>query len=167
MDPHFIKCFMVSIQNVFSTMMQLQVSLKEPKLKTRDAQLADVSGIIGLSGDVRGNVVLAFPKTTAERVVTLFCGVKLEAGDPDFADAIGELVNMVSGNAKAMFKDRKCSISCPNVVVGGAHSFSSPSDTTTVVIPCETDCGPLTLEISIHKPDAKTETTQASQAAKA
>jgi Holliday junction resolvasome RuvABC endonuclease subunit len=48
-------------------------------------------------------VVLAFPTETAERVVSLFCGQQLAAGTPDFADAIGELVNMVSGGAKAVY----------------------------------------------------------------
>jgi chemotaxis protein CheX len=159
MDPHYIKCFVQSVQNVFSTMLQLPVAVREPKVKTPGGPQNDVSGIIGLSGDVVGTVVLAFPNETAERVVALFCGQKLEVGTPDFGDAVGELVNMVSGGAKALFKDRKCSISCPSVVVGGHHSVSVPSDTITIVIPCDTDCGPLTLEVSIRKLEPATTTT--------
>ena len=78
MDPHYIKCFVQSVQNVFSTMLQLPVAVREPKVKTPGGPQNDVSGIIGLSGDVVGTVVLAFPNETAERVVALFCGQKLE-----------------------------------------------------------------------------------------
>jgi CheY-specific phosphatase CheX len=77
----------------------------------------DVSGVIGMSGDVTGSVVLSFPQATAENLVALFGGSKADMGSPEFADAIGELVNMVAGGAKAMFKNRKCAISTPSVIV--------------------------------------------------
>lgn len=150
MDPAYIKPFIASIQNVFSTMMQLPVSIGEPYVKTTDEGNQDVSGIIGMSGDVSGSVVLSFPQKTAENVVALLTGQKMELGTPDFADAVGELVNMVSGGAKAMFKDKKASISCPSVVVGAGHRVARQSDVACIVIPCTTDCGPLAIEIAIR-----------------
>jgi chemotaxis protein CheX len=149
MDPNFIKPFVGSIQNVFSTMMQLQVTVGEPYIKKSDNPQADVSGIIGMSGDVVGTIVLSFSQSSAENIVQLFSGQKLALGTPDFADAIGELVNMISGGAKALFKGQKASISCPSVIVGAAHRVARQSDVPCVVIPCETDCGRLHLEIAI------------------
>ena len=73
MDPNYIKPFITSIQNVFSTMLQLPVSIGEPTIKSGQ-QPFDVSGIIGMSGDVIGSVVLSLPRDCAERVVALFCG---------------------------------------------------------------------------------------------
>jgi chemotaxis protein CheX len=151
MDPNFIKPFIASIQNVFSTMLQLPVTVNTPALKTSPGMTYDVSGIIGLSGDVVGSVVLSFPKATAERVVALFCGSPLQISSPDFADAIGELVNMVSGGAKAGFTGRKVSISTPSVVIGPGHSVAKQTDAPTVVIPCVTDCGELAIEITIQE----------------
>lgn len=162
MDASHIKPFVASIQNVFSTMLQLQVTIKEPHLKTPQGPTSDVSGIIGMSGDVLGSVVLSFPTATAENVVALFCGQRLTSGTPDFADAIGELVNMVTGGAKAMFKDRRISISCPTVVLGPSHVLARQSDVPTVVIPCATDCGDLNIEISIKDAKASTATDSAS-----
>jgi chemotaxis protein CheX len=153
MDANYIKPFVASIQNVFSTMMQLQVVVREPFLKTDNNPNHDVSGVIGMSGDVKGSVILSFPQQTAENVVALFSGSKFSMGSPDFADAIGELVNMVTGGAKAMFKDRKCSISCPSVIVGKDHTVARQSDIPCVVIPCSTDCGDLFIEIAV-KPAA-------------
>ena len=60
-----------------------------------------------------------------------------------------ELVNMISGNAKAEFQLKSVSISCPTVVVGAHHRVSPPPGAACVSIPCATDCGQVSLEISI------------------
>lgn len=149
MDPSYIKPFIASIQNVFTTMLQLPVTIKEPFIKTGSGTSYDVSGIIGMSGEVVGSVVLSFPQQTAQRVVALFCGSDLSNSPTDFADAVGELVNMVSGGAKAGFAGKKVSISCPSVVVGPSHIVARQTDAPTIVIPCGTDCGDLAIEVTI------------------
>ncbi len=159
MDAGYITPFVKSIQNVFSTMLQLPVTVNDPAIKTGNSPSHDVSGIIGMSGDVTGSVVLSFKMETADAVVALFCGERLERDSADFADAIGELVNMVCGGAKAMFNDKKrVSISCPSVIVGSDHGVSLPSDIPCVLIPCTTDCGEFVIEVAIR------ETTPSSEA---
>jgi len=150
MDPQFITPFISSIQNVFSTMLQLPVTVNPPAIKKDRKATYDVSGIIGMSGDVSGSVILSFSKETSAKLVTVFCGAELEPDNPDFTDAVGELVNMVAGNAKGMFKDRDVSISCPSVVIGTAHTVAVTQDVPMVVIPCSTECGELTIEIAIQ-----------------
>lgn len=149
MDPNYIKPFIASIQNVFSTMMQLEVQTLAPFLRQDNNPDLDVSGVIGMSGDVTGSVVLSFPQGTAENLVALFSGQKADMGSPEFADAIGELVNMVAGGAKAMFKNRKCSISTPSVIVGKNHRIAQQSDVPCIVIPCNTNCGAVHILIAI------------------
>ena len=72
---------------------------------------------------------------------------------------------MVSGGAKALFKDRKVSISCPSVVIGPSHVVAGHSDLPSIVIPCTTDCGELAIEITIQDktstPNAQTGATAA------
>lgn len=148
-NPIYIKAFVSSIQNVFATMLKLPVQVKEPALKSAPNVAYEVSGIIGMSGDVTGSVVLSFPKATAQRVVSILAGQNVDPASPDFADAVGELVNMVSGGAKAMFTGKKVSISCPSVVLG-QHVVAKPSSVPTIVIPCGTDCGELAIEITIQ-----------------
>ena len=121
MDSSYILPFVNSIQNVFETMIQLPVTVEKPVLKEAGAPNYDISGIIGMSGDVEGSVVLSFPTTTAERVISLFTGMELVYTHEDFPDAIGELVNMISGGAKAKFAGKQVSITCPSVVIGSDH----------------------------------------------
>ena len=165
LDPAYITPFIKSVQNAFSMMLQLEVGVSEPQIKTGTAATFDVSGIIGLSGDVAGSVVLSFPTETAERVVALFTGESITSEDEDFSDAIGELVNMISGNAKADFTGREVSISTPSVVLGADHHIARPKDIPCVVIPCTTDCGDFVIEISIQDYAANKEMNSASNTA--
>lgn len=151
MDPVFIKAFVGSIQNVFATMLQLPVTIDPPRVKDSPAGTYDISGIIGISGDVVGSVVLSFPRETACRVVALFTGSEIDPGHPDFADAIGELVNMISGGAKANFGGARTSISCPSVISGPGHVVATAKDTPCIAFPCRTDCGELLVEVAIKR----------------
>ena len=151
MDSAYIMPFVTSIQNVFEMMLQLPVTVGDPQLKRTSDPSYDVSGIIGMSGDVEGTVVLSFPTTTAERVVSLFTGEELSSTHEDFPDAVGELVNMISGGAKAQFTGKNVSISCPSVVVGSDHIVFGRKDVVCVQILCSSDCGDFAVEVSFRK----------------
>jgi chemotaxis protein CheX len=109
----------------------------------------EVSGIIGMSGDMQGMVVLSFPTSTARNVIRAFTGMDMDPASPDFADAVGELVNMISGAAKAKFEGRNVSISCPSVVIGKGHKVQQPSDAVCITIPFECAGGPFSVEVAI------------------
>lgn len=158
MDASYITPFMTSIQNVFSTMFQLPVEIGEPRIKTESKTTHDVSGIIGVSGEMVGTIVLSMPSDAAESIVALFTGMEMKADSEDFADAVGELINMISGNAKAEFQRKSVSISVPSVVIGAGHRVASTSGTPCVMIPCNTDCGEVVLEVSLREAE---ETVQA------
>lgn len=150
MDPALITPFIKSVQNVFATMLQLPVEVEDPKIKDGSSSTYDVSAIIGMSGDCVGSVVLSFELESALRIVALFTGSEIQSDSPDFADAVGELVNMISGGAKANFVGRKASISTPSVVLGARHVVSAQKDKPVIILPCVTDCGRFAIEVSIQ-----------------
>ncbi len=156
MDQSYILPFIKSVQNVFETMLQLPVEIGQPEIRKSAGPAHDVSGIIGMSGDVEGTVVLSFPTATAERAISLFTGMALEHTHEDFAAAVGELVNMVSGGAKAQFTGKKVSISCPSVIVGSGHQVFNRSDIVSILIPCTSDVGTFCVEVAMQVEAAKT-----------
>lgn len=160
MDASMITPFINSIQNVFSTMFQLPVEVGEPRIKADRKASHDVSGIIGVSGEMTGTIVLSMPQDAASAIVTLFTGMEVATDCPDFADAIGELVNMISGGAKAEFQRKGVSISCPSVVIGADHIIAIQSGTPCVLIPCTTDCGEVVLEVALREAEVE-QTTDA------
>lgn len=150
MDATHITAFVNAAQGVFQTMLQLPVEIGTPQYKQSEQSGYDVSGIIGMSGGVEGAVILSFPTTTAERVVSLFTGETISCEHEDFADAVGELVNMISGSAKAQFDGEPVNISCPSVVMGHDHIVIGRKDAVRIVIPCSSDCGQFALEVAIR-----------------
>ncbi len=147
-DPKLIIPFVNSVRQVFSTMVGVPVTVDRPSIKSSPGAMYDVSSIIGFSGDVVGSVVVSYQEAAALKLVEAFAGTALELLSPDFADAVGELANMIAGSAK---KDLgvNASITIPNVVVGPAHSIARLKDVPCLVIPCKTPVGDFAVEISI------------------
>ena len=65
----------------------------------------------------------------------------------DTRDAVGEITNMISGQARATLSEMGLPLqgSTPSIVFGANHSLSFPGQVTTVAIPFETDYGAFTL----------------------
>ncbi len=151
MNPEVCQPFVGSLENVLKTMLQLNVTASTPREVTGDHAPQDVSGIISFSGDLVGSFVLGFPMATARRIVGVFVGSELDPTGADFADAIGELANMVAGNAKAKFSGRKISISCPSVIVGSGHSVHGGREFGRAMVTCECECGEFVIEVSARQ----------------
>ena len=166
MDMAYIDSFITSTSKVFETMLNLPVEAGAPGIKMPGTPTHDVSAIIGLSGDMEGAAILSFPSASAQRIVSLFTGEPLETSHPDFADAIGELVNMIAGGAKALFKGQKVTITCPSVVIGSEHIVHGRKDVTCVVIPCMCDCGEFAVQV-VLRPAAQADENPAPLAASA
>lgn len=151
MDVVFINAFVKAVGNVFMTMLKTEVMVKSPILKTSDEPKYDVSGIISVSGDMIGLVVLNFPQSVAEKIAQQFLGMPTTAGSEDFNDAIGELANMISGNAKASFTGKRCQIGCPSVIIGKGHKvYVQQPEVKAIELPCTCSFGDFVVEISLQ-----------------
>ena len=150
MDVRYINPFIRSIENLFTTMVGLDVQFGKPCLSTDRRDRPDVSGVIGFSGDAVGSVALCFSKAVARRMASAFSGLGQQAENPDFADAIGELANIVAGGAKAEFEDLNIEVSLPLVVIGDDHEVCPLIAYPRLVVPCVTALGPFTVSVSMQ-----------------
>ncbi len=169
MDVRYINPFIVSIKQVFSTMADVEVQVLKPRMKTDGSEAVGVSGVIGFSGDAAGACLLCFPTDVACKLASAFAGEEMSESHPDFADAIGELANMVAGGAKAGFDGLTVAISLPSVVIGNPHEVTVtgvPSNMPRLIIPCETELGQFHVEVAmvITKPADQEKTNAASAA---
>lgn len=161
MDVRHINAFLEATKAVFETMVRLPVTFEKPQLGMGKANY-DVSGVIGLSGDVVGSVIVGFSKESATPIASALAGCPLEVGTSDFADAIGELSNMIAGGAKAKFEGQAVSIGCPSVVVAPAHQISSPSGSARICIFCNTSVGRFVIDVTIQSSTKAADSTSAS-----
>jgi len=149
-NPTLVKAFIKSTQNVISTMMGVESKIGKPELKKNSSPSYDVSGIVGFTGDINGSVVVSFHEETAVGLVEAFCCEKLDVRSDDFADAIGELCNMIAGNAKKNF-GLNAGIGIPSVIVGTDHSVARLRDVPCILIPCSCEIGKFAVEINIKQ----------------
>lgn len=167
MDVRYINAFVKSIRNTFETMCALSVTTGKPELKTGIDPYSDVTGVIGFSGDAAGSVVLHFRFEAASRIASRFAGVEITPQHPDFADAVGELANMVAGGAKAHFEGLNISISLPSVIVGEKHNVSASKSAPRLIVPCTTEVGVFHVEVGMVLKKAPAKFTPAAAGASA
>lgn len=144
-----INCFIASVKNVFTTMLETDVTVSKPRLGTDGKSIHDVRGIIALSGDVAGSVILSFPSRTAARAVEAFAGMRFEQDTDEFSDAIGELANMVAGNAKKDFDGLDIHISVPTVIIGQGHQLGRNPLGPWIILECNSRLGMFELEVCV------------------
>jgi chemotaxis protein CheX len=131
-------------------MIDIPFKLGKPSLKKDRLPTHEISAIIDLSGNITGCVVINMNKKIAFEMVSALIGDEVTELDDDCTDAIGEIANMVAGNAKTDFPGSDNSISVPSVIVG-QHKVSYPTGLPIISIPCETNNGQFVIEVALKK----------------
>ena len=147
-DVALAKPFVQATINVLSSMTGLSPVPCKPYVKKTDKAQGDVSAIVGITGCKSGAVALSFSQSCAIALVKGMLGDAIEDIIADTRDAVGEITNMISGQARATLSEMGLPLqgSTPSIVFGANHSLSFPGQVTTVAIPFETDYGAFTLE---------------------
>lgn len=149
MKVEYINPFLKSLLNTFQTMLNCPVHRGDITLGSHDGPRHEVSGVIGLSGQAVGTVVLSLSKDVALKAASTLLMCEATELDADVIDAVGELTNVVAGGAKAQLEEYHLSLSLPTVITGKGHDVRFPSNVTPISIPFETPWGPLTLDVGL------------------
>lgn len=116
MNAAYIRPVVMAVQNVFDTMIQIPVIHSKPFFKKDKRPTTDVIGMVTLSGAVSGFICLGLSIKLAFLLASKLLDYQIAEANPDYVDAIGEITNMIAGNAKSEFPDEGVSISVPKVV---------------------------------------------------
>ncbi len=148
MKAVYINPFINAVINLFHTMVGLTVNVGSPELKSDAKPHHDVCGVIDVTGEVQGRVVVSMPETMATVLASELLGDPIEQLDEDCIDAVGEIANMIAGNAKTDFPEGGNTISVPQVVIGRGN-VTYPASTPVISIPCQTDQGALSIDVAL------------------
>ena len=148
--PEQSQHFVAAVESLFATMLDMPVTCSDPRIKGTDEAWLDITGTIGIAGAVSGTMALSFDRPTAEAVVAAFVGMAMDFDEEDFGDAIGELANIVAGNAKATLNScGTLSITCPSVTRGPCVTRVVREGVQAVMIDCDCPLGIFRLELSL------------------
>jgi chemotaxis protein CheX len=133
----YLTPFITNTCNVLQTMASVEVEFKEVYFSNAIRIFGDVSGIMGLSGQAEGTLVVTFYWSLAKMIIAKMMGTEEGKIDAELIhDGVSEIVNMISGSAKREFvgKPYHFEISLPSVVVGPGHQIGHFQDTSVAVL---------------------------------
>jgi chemotaxis protein CheX len=116
----YIESFVEVCTNVFQELAGIELASGSPFFigaNTPGHEKWDISGVIGLSGDAWGAVAVSFKTDLAILLTDKLTGTQHTSLDGDVTDAVGELVNIIAGNAKEKLESSyNLVISLPSIV---------------------------------------------------
>lgn len=140
-------------QEIFSSMVMLDVSPGEA-FKRVDSKLENsISGIIGLAGTIKGMMAIHLPNDAALAITTAFLGMEVEEIDEDVCDAIGELANMLGGSMKTVLDPAgsEVQLSMPSAIHGEEYAVDCLADSESVTVPFTFDGQTFMVELQISQ----------------
>jgi chemotaxis protein CheX len=146
----FINPFLAASVNLFKEYLGIAVTNQNPVLLKDPQSLHEVSGIIGLAGETTGAVVLSFPRETAIAIVGRLSSKTYKALSNEVLDGVGELVNIIAGNAKKDLEEFRIVISLPGVIVGSSYRIHWPEGIPVIGIPFSSDLGEFSVNVSLR-----------------
>ena len=125
----YIQPFVQVTSTVFKNMLDCDLKPDRVYFVGKEAFLDwDISGIIALTGEVKGLVAISMKNATALKITAQLTGTN-DCSNSDIIDAVGELVNIIAGNVKKNLEDMfRIIISLPKVISGKAHMVVIPDD---------------------------------------
>lgn len=149
MDVKYINPFLEGTIEVLKTMAFIEPRPGRPYLKTGNNAQGDITGIIGLTGEVKGSLALTFTEKCILKIVSNMLGEDLKKIDHEIKDAVGEITNMVSGVARKKLEamDLQVLAAIPTVVAGKGHSVLHVMGGPSLIIPFETDWGGFVVDV--------------------
>jgi len=125
--------------------------VKRGKLSIREnlAATTDVTTLVGLSDDVRGNVIYCMSEDTAKNIASvMMMGMPVEQFDEIAQSAISELANMVTANASTKYSSQGLFVNvCPPSLITGENVTVMVSQVKTLSVEVLTEAG--TVEVNV------------------
>ena len=145
--------FAEATEYVLRTMAFVEAKPLPVETRTGNDLRGDVSGIIGLtSGERKLSLAITFSKKAALKVYSSMLGEELGEITSEVGDAVGEITNIICGQARKSTSERGLTFeaSIPMVVIGENQRLHTMGATSSVV-PFVIDGDMFYVEISVEK----------------
>ncbi|HAO21046.1 MAG: chemotaxis protein CheX [Desulfobacteraceae bacterium IS3] len=154
MNLKYIEPFIAATIHVLETMAFTQATAGDAYLKDDQTAMGDVSGIIGMTGkESSGTLSVSFTKNSILAIVSNMFGDEITELNNEIKDAVGEITNMISGQARQKLEEMGKSLDAaiPTVITGINHSIKHITTYPIIAVPFSTDNGDFTIEICLEE----------------
>ena len=152
MDINLAKPFVKATIDVLSTMAMITPEAGKPYVKSDNHAQGDVSGVIGITGEKNGTISVTFSKNCAVAIVKGMLGDDVDDIVSDVRDAVGEITNMISGQARRGLSEMGYVFqgATPTVIMGNGHTISHVTGGPIMAVPFSTEHGEFIVEVSFQ-----------------
>lgn len=150
MKVEYINPFIESTLKSLEMMAQITANRENLELKSDLITTYDISAIVSLTGEVEGSIIVSMPQGLACRVASNLLMEECETVDQNVQDAIGEMGNIIVGDARRALvaMGNSVTISLPNIVVGKGHLIARKG-IPCIAIPFNTEHGPFEVNVGL------------------
>ncbi len=151
----FINPLLDAVLNVLSTMAGVKVQPQTPFLNKDRTAIGDITGQISIEGFARGIIAVSLSTSAILKIVNNMLFENYTEINEEVADAVGELTNMISGQARSSLSEMGMAFqaSTPSVLQGKGKPVDHIPNAPILSIPFTSDDGDLFVEISLANPN--------------
>ncbi len=130
MDVALNQSFIKATEDIFESMLGLQLKSNPPVEKPLHDSAGETSVIINIVGSVSGAITLSCSKSFASKLASQMMGMEVAEGSEEMKDAVGEILNMIVGSAKTYYSSDgdPFKMSIPTTIIGGDYSIHIKAD---------------------------------------
>ncbi len=152
MKAEYINPFYKATEDVFKTMLDLETERGDLDIVEDMIAGNEANVIIGMTGQLYGTILYSFSRDMTLEMVRIMSGMEMEKLDSFVTSALGEVANIISGNAVTYLANENvsCDIVPPQVIVGENKSISMATEKA-LRIPLKTDIGEFEINVSIRE----------------
>lgn len=152
MDEKYINSFINSITGVFASFGLGEIVSGSIYKKDSFTCRYNLTTIIGLSGNIKGNVALSMPYDTARKIASvMMMGMEVTEIDEISVSALGEITNMVCGQAVMELSSQNLTIDItPPTIIHGDKMKAYISQVETIVVEISLSLGNIELNLGLE-----------------
>ena len=151
LNAEHINPFLMTAKKILQDVCFVEVAIQKPMLKEASFGKDDWVIIVGVTGEMRGQVLIAMSEKNACAIASKMCMTEIKAIDDFAASALSELGNMIMGNVATVFSSTGIGIDItPPTLSHGNVSFASRGGKT-LCVPMSFDGGGIELYLALQQ----------------
>ncbi|MBF0287634.1 MAG: chemotaxis protein CheX [SAR324 cluster bacterium] len=139
----YITPFLSATMEVLKTMATTEAKPGRPTKRGPQPAEGIISAVIDLTGGTKGSISITFTEECIVGIVNAMLGETYTELNADIEDAVGELVNMISGSARRELSESGFVFQSgtPQCITGEGHTIAHFAEGTLIAIPFKTENG--------------------------
>lgn len=135
-NVEYINPFLAASVTVTKQIANIEAKIGKPSIKAASFSQESLLIIMGVTGEMRGQVILNFPLPTAKNIAGRMCSMTFDEMNELAESAVCELCNMILGNTATLYSLKNIAIDItPPTICRGSDIMFTQNYSVNIAIP--------------------------------